>query len=171
MAIMPDWANADPDVTRFVFDQADKYLSTQLTAGIAADQRATFAAATFSGFSGAILAASVGYHAAQPDPSILLAGLVTGFAFFAAAACSFYAARPVDFNYPGNEPEKWYGCLADPLHESIGYETQNYSEAISENASILAANSGWLTAAFWAAALAPIAGVLVYVASSLFSPC
>ncbi|MER9006101.1 MULTISPECIES: hypothetical protein [unclassified Mesorhizobium] len=168
MPNVPDWENASDEVTRFVFDQADKYLSTQLTTGIAADQRATSAAATFSGFSGAILAASVGYYAAKPDLPLLLAGLAIGIAFGIAAGCSFYSARPVDFNYPGNEPEKWYGSLSDPLHESIGIEAQNYSAGIAENAIILAGNAKWLTIAFWAAAIAPLAGLALYAIANLF---
>lgn len=169
MATTPDWKNADPEVTRFVFGQADKYLSTQFAAGIAADQRATSAAATFSGFSGVIFAASLGYYAVRPELPILLAGLTTGLAFVAAAACSFYSARPVDFNYPGDEPEKWHGCLTDPLPESIGVEAENYSAGITENAGILGSNAKWLAAAFWAAAVAPVAGIVAYVAASLFS--
>ncbi|SIT59297.1 membrane hypothetical protein [Mesorhizobium prunaredense] len=169
MANLPDWKNASHEVTRFVFDQADKYLSTQITAGIAADQRATSAAATFSGFSGAILAASVGYYAAKPDLPMLSAGIATGIAFGIAAGCSFYSARPVDFNYPGNEPEKWYGSLSQPLDESIGIEAENYSAGIAENAEILAGNAMWLTVAFWAAAIAPLAGLALYGIASLFS--
>lgn len=164
----PDWEKTNPEVTRFVFEQADKYLSTQMTSGIAADQRATSAAATFSGFSGAILALTFGYFSTKPDIGILLAGLATGAAFVVAAGCSFYAARPVDFNYPGNDPANWYSSLSDPLTESIGVETENYSAAIADNGEILDRNAKWLVAAFWAAAIAPIAGVTIFLIASLF---
>jgi hypothetical protein len=166
----PNWEKTSPEVTNFVFEQATKYLSTQLTTGIAADQRATSAAATFSGFAGAILAAAIGYYSAKPDVAILLSGLVTGFAFVIAAGCSFYSARPVDFNYPGNDPTNWYNSLSDPIFESMGIEAENYSAAIADNEAILDNNAKWLMAAFWAAAIAPIAGVAVFLVTNLSCP-
>jgi hypothetical protein len=114
------------------------------------------------------LAAAIGYYSAKLDVGILLAGLVTGFAFVVAAGCSFYSARPIDFNYPGNDPVNWYGSLSDPLSESMGIEAENYSAAIADNEAILNDNAKWLMAAFWAAAIAPIAGVAVFLIANLF---
>ena len=163
-----DVENADPEVINFIFSQSEKYLSAQLTASIASDQRAIAISATFLGFCSAILAAALGYYAARTDTAILVSGLVSGVGFFLAAALGFYASRPVDFYFPGNQPENWYACLSDRLHDSIWGEVENYSEEIEYNQEIMDKNAKILIYSVVLAASAPIIGIVCYLAISLF---
>ena len=157
------WDSVKPEMLDFVFEQADKHLAAQLTMGIASDARAISIASIFIGFSGVIVAATTGYWAAIPSCLVLAVGISIGVTLFIAALCCFWAARPVDFYYPGNQPDNWYDVLSSDLTESKAFEIENYDQIISENAKILATNAKWLAAGFIAASLSPVIGVVVAI--------
>src|SRR5688572_13087690 len=122
----PNWSEVSENVIRQIFDQADKHLGAQLTAGLAADQRALSVAAIATGFASALYAAAIGYWSAKGDLAVLIAGLVSGSTMLAGALMCAWAARPVDFFFPGSQPDKWWDVATEPLSSLLGYETENY---------------------------------------------
>lgn len=160
-----EWKKVDSKVVDFVFHQAEKHLDAQLQSGIASDARAVSAASILVGLSGVIVAASLGYWVVKPEITILLSGLVSGFLFLLAAYQCFRAAKPIDFYFPGNQPNEWASCLSDPLKKSKGVEIENYQEMIAENHTALDRAADYLILGMRIAIATPFLSVLVYFAA------
>jgi hypothetical protein len=79
-----------------------------------------------------------------------------------AAYCFFHAAKPVDFYFPGNQPDEWYGCLSEPLLISKGVEIENYQSMIDDNATALERSATMLTRGINFAVLSPVGFFTVY---------
>lgn len=165
-----EWDKVDPLVTEFVLSQAEKYLQTQISTSIAGDQRALTSASIFTTLGGAILAAAIAYWTSERDLAVLIAGVLSGSAAVFGSILCLYAARPVDFYFPGSTPEAWESCLREPLGTSKGIEVENYQERIDYNEDVLARNAKALWWGARVAASSPALGVAVWGVITLSFP-
>lgn len=162
-----DWSNVDVEMARQILHQGETFLRAQLDAALASDQRAMTSASIFIGFATAVLGAGLAQFGSTSDyPLLIGASVGSGFMYWASICC-FISARPVDFYYPGNHPEKWWPVCRDDFAEVLCGETENYQEIIDANDSIIASNQTWLWRGIRAALVAPILGLIAWL---LLSP-
>ncbi|WP_414815684.1 hypothetical protein [Rhizobium sp. IY2] len=146
-----------------LLQQGETFLQAQFEAAIAADQRAMTMAAFFASVAAAIGAGAIAYWDKSGDLPILIAGLV-GSGLMAIGACiCLWAARPVDFFYPGTHPECWYSVLNRPLNEVLWGEAQNYQDNIEKNGTFLTQNSKALIYGASLSAVAPMVGIAAWL--------
>ncbi len=98
------------DVLAEVVREGELLLSSQLQAGIAADQRAL----TFAGFATTAAGAVFGLVIANPMPKdvlpptlVAVLGLTLATALLVAVVMAILSALPRQFFFPGNEPVNW----------------------------------------------------------------
>lgn len=158
-----DWTGVDLEVARHVCAQGETYLKAQQQSATAADQRATTMASILAVTSAALVAAAVNY-ATKVDGAALVAALfATAACLLAGAMSAFWAARPVDFAFPGNSPESYYTCLNSDLATVLGGEAENYNRHIEANNRLMGTNQWPVRIAMGLAVLAPLIGALVYL--------
>ena len=158
-----DWSDVDLETARQILHQGEVFLSAQLTAALAADQRAMTSASIFIGFAAVMLGASLAYWGEHKDVALFVAGLTGAVLMFSASVCCFLAARPRDFYYPGNHPNRWWNVCTERLAVLTAGETENYQEVIDANAGVIASNNKWLGRGIKAAVVAPILAFIVWL--------
>lgn len=161
-----DWDNVPLEMAQQILHQGEMYLSSQLQTAIASDQRSTTSASVFIGFAAALQAASVAYWSDDGQFAVVGGGLISSLFLLCGAFCYFHAARPVDFYFPGNLPEAWFGTRNQKLVAAIGGEAENYQFCIVHNEGILGGNADWYRLGSRFVLVAPIFGLLTF---SLFS--
>ena len=160
---MVDWANQPLEVIQHIHQQAVLYLDGQFRAALAADQRASTAGSVLVAASVALVAASLAFFSTAQETAVLVVGIMTAMVLLIGAGCCLWAARPVDFYSPGNEPASWWRETHTDLKESLGAECEVYQEMINENVTVLEDNGAWLTFGLRIAALSPVAGFFVWL--------
>lgn len=135
---------ANEDTLKEILRQAEAHLDTQLTAAIAADQRAY----TFAGLATAAAIVLIGgaYSlATTPVPNALLASVATVVAatLVGCAWSAVHSARSIDFGYSGSQPANWDEDIAcsKPLAHSLAEKCEHYNELIDQNREAMSANS------------------------------
>ena len=166
-----DWSNISDETCREIQRQGEVFLQDQLQTSIAADQRAMTSASIFIGFAGVILAAGFAHWSQHEVVEVLVSASFGSVFFLLASACGFYAARPVDFYYPGEHPEIWWAVRNAPIAELIGGETENQQSSISKNEAMISANHLWLKRGMILALLAPVAASVSFFLFSLGEVC
>src|SRR4051794_22851245 len=97
-----DWSNTTEAMAREIISRAEIYLQSQLQAGIAADQRAVTLAGMFIATATAIALGVLAVWSTTGDIPLLTSGIVSaGFLTIASGFC-MWAARPIDFFFPGS---------------------------------------------------------------------
>ena len=112
----------------------------------------------FIGFSAAIVGL-----ATQLGGGLLLPSLIAAALFLAAAVCAFWAARPVDFYYPGSHPRMWWPVKEARLAEVMGHESENLQLAINDNDKVLRVNRVALQLSMLLAESAPIGTAISWI--------
>jgi len=165
----PNWEDVSPEVTDFIFYQAERHIEAQLQSGIASDARAISAASTLAPIASVVFAGSFGYWITSSNLPLLVSGLSLGGALLISAYFCFKAAKPVDFYFPGNQPEEWYQCVHEPISESKGGEIENYQSMIEGNAMALERSADLLMRGINIAITSPIVFFFVYGVTYLIS--
>lgn len=163
-------ADVPLDTAQQILAQGERYLQSQLEVATASDQRATTVATFFGTMATAVIAGSMAYWDAKQDLPILLAGLVGASAMIAGACMCLWAARPVDFYFPGNHPAHWFPVATRPLSEILFGEAQNYQEHIEANDDALKENSKMVARGAALAVAAPLLAVATWLAVGLIHP-
>ncbi|MDK4730349.1 hypothetical protein [Rhizobium phaseoli] len=147
MALKDVLKTASPEVLNEILREAESRLAAQLTTAIAADARAM----TFLGFVATLAVASLGASLAVVASNGWLAciGIVVGGAFTAAGMFAFEAAKPIDFQAPGNDPSLWEADILASIsaHNAIAEQTAHYDEMLKENRAAMEASARSLTVA------------------------
>lgn len=155
----PSFASANPELVEEVIAQADARLQAQLTAALAADQRAmTFAGLLFAG-----IAALIGFAAAHSGALHNECGMVAvtlGFVVAAALAC--WSARPVKWHLVGNYPSSWDEDvrLSKRLPQTRAETAANYEEALQENERALQSAATFMRLSMTVGLVSAVAGVI-----------
>jgi hypothetical protein len=156
-------------MARQILAQGELYLGSQQTLAIAADQRATTAASILASAATAIAAAFIAFWDKDADKSALIGGIAAAALLMVAAIMAAYAARPTDFDSPGNHPVNWFDNRKENIVTMIGGEAESVQRRIERNAAIMAANQRCVTRAFIVAVSSPAVGLLIWVAVSNLS--
>ncbi|WP_164889921.1 hypothetical protein [Sinorhizobium medicae] len=158
------------DVAEKVLYQGELYLQAQFEAALASDQRAMTMAAFFASVAAAIAAGAIAYWDKSSELPILIAGL-SGSALMAVGACiCLWAARPVDFYFPGTHPKCWESVLHRPLSDVLWGEAQNYQDNIEKNAAFLEQNGKLLYRGANLSAASPLIAVAIWLLSASIYP-
>jgi hypothetical protein len=155
-----DWDGVKEPMARQILQQAETRLQAQLQAALASDARAMTVASVLITLATATTAAALAYWDKAGNLPILIGGLVAAAFMLAGAAFGVWAARPTDFYFPGNQPEKWIPIRKGNLIEALGGEAENQGQRIAINDELLVANAKALTRAALLAVAAPLAGVI-----------
>lgn len=102
---------ADLKMLAEIVREAESFIAAQLQSGIAADQSAVTFAGVLAAGTAALLAGQLALFDQGASAAIWVLGLVI-VAFGVAIIHAFLACRPVDFNYPGNNPKFWKEDIA-----------------------------------------------------------
>lgn len=125
--------DADPDLLDEILREAESRLNAQLTTAIAADARAM----TFLGFISAVAVAATGAGLAVfvDKPNLAILALFTAVGFIIAAFFAFEAARPIEFNFIGNDPASWKKDVENgvSVHQAKAEQVAFYDEMIKAN--------------------------------------
>lgn len=137
---------ASGDIVAEVMREAEVHLNAQLTAAIAADARANRFASYLAAAGAVAIGASYSLHTAS-NPHHLLTALaaLVGVALLSAAALALHSARPIDFEFAGNQPSMWAADVeaGKSLHASMSEMCAAYDEMIKSNRSAMEKNSKW----------------------------
>lgn len=144
-------------------------MQAQLQAALASDQRAVTMASIFATVAAAIVAGALAYWDKKDDAQVLVAALAAATPLTIGAVLGMWAARPIDFYFPGNQPEEWYGCRNGSLAEALGGEAENYQERIGLNAVALGANQRAVAMGAGLAVCAPIAAISAWLIAGAIS--
>jgi hypothetical protein len=161
-----DWTGVSEPMARQIMTQGETFLQAQLQAALAADQRATTMSSVFVTLSTAIAAGGIAFGQSVADQGIVTGSLVCSFALLIAAGFGAWAARPIDFYFPGNQPSQWYQGRKVALSKMLGGEAENYEARIEYNNGELAANQAAIYRGFWVGLVSPLLGVLVWAICS-----
>lgn len=149
------FVDADEATIAEVLREAESYLSAQLTAGIAADQRALSFISLLAASTAAIAA---GGGALLIGDGASIAVQVVAWTLFGTAAgllvSMWYAIRsamPAEFEFVGNTP---YGWIADvrakrPLKMSLAQQLAHYAGMIESNDLTLKSNARQMKKSVW----------------------
>jgi hypothetical protein len=151
-----DWLSVDEAVCREILAQGEKRLASQLSIALASDTRALTSAGIFFGVAVALCGFALNDIVNNKIAPLSVSALTAGALLFVSVWLLAYAARPVDFYVPGNEPKNWFLALELSLKELIGSETKHYDDMIAENENILRNNEIAVRNAFKIALAAPI---------------
>jgi hypothetical protein len=157
-----DYADAPDDMLAEIIREAEARLAAQLTVAIVADQRAM----TFAGLMLAAAAALTGTALGAGSAAALAVPVVlAGLGLFVAAALAVIAARPVDWDYVGNEPSAWIVDISPParLKPSTAAMADHYDGMIKGNEVTIAASAFWIRLSM----LSALASVAVALASAI----
>ena len=161
-----DWGGVSEKMARQILAQGELFLQTQITLAIAADQRAATAASILASAATAIAAAFIAFWDKTADKAASIGGMVAAAMLMIAAGMAAYAARPTDFESPGNHPAQWFGGRKANIVGMIGGEAESVQRRIAKNERILTANQRWLRRAFAAALAAPALALVAWLLAS-----
>lgn len=166
MSVSEALSKADDATLQEILREAESYLNAQLTAGIAADQRAV----AFAGMvaAGAVVLASGGVTVllgTTAPPALGWLGITASLVLLFAAFMAILAAMPGQFWYAGNTPSEWVSDVLDekPLAASLAEMAEYYSDQISSNKSILDRNGKQMRAAVWIAWGGLVGGAILMI--------
>jgi hypothetical protein len=149
------FVDADADTVAEVLREAESYLSAQLTAGIAADQRAMSLISLLAA-SAAAIAAGGGALLIGDSPSVITLAigwtlLMTSAGLLVAMWYAIKSAMPADFEFVGNTPAGW---LADvqakqSLQRSLSQQIKHYAGMIEANNTTMKRNAQEMRMSVW----------------------
>jgi CHASE3 domain sensor protein len=161
-----DYSAASVEVLGEIVRQAEARLQAQLTAAVAADQRAM----TFAGLMLAAAAAMIGaVLGASPEATITAPIFVTALGLFASAIFAIIAARPVGWDFVGNSPRSWVSSVAEgqPLQAALADMADFYAEMIEENENAIARAAFWIRVSMLGALISLLIGLVAAAARML----
>jgi hypothetical protein len=157
-----DYTAATDKMLAEIVREAEARLQAQLTAAIAADQRAM----TFAGLMVAAAAAMIGAAlGVSREADVTLPTIVTGLFLFAAAVLAVVAARPVAWDFTGNTPSAWVKSIADgdSLHTALSDMASFYAEMIEANEIAIANAAYWIRLSMGSALASLVIGFAVAI--------
>lgn len=163
---------ARPEVLDEIVGEAELFISEQLKAGLAADQRAVNTAVILAALLAAIVggtATLVSVHKVLPWHLGAVGVLVICLLF--ALVYALRAARPTSFSYCGNNPANWIPDIDQgrSLHESKAGQAAIYAQGIRLNIKCLDAAHSNLSLALRSAVTAVILFTAVEVVGGLLA--
>lgn len=156
-----DWRGTDEKMVREIYSQAQAFSQAQLQSALASDQRAMTFAAILVTLSAAGVAAAAALYEKLPHDALIGIG-VMAFTLLIAATFAAWAARPIDFFYPGSRPEEWYENRKEDFVEMLGGAAERTQTVIDENERFMDGNQEAIRAALILAIFSPIFGAVFW---------
>ncbi|HXG99519.1 MAG TPA: hypothetical protein VNI79_03775 [Sphingomicrobium sp.] len=156
-----DWTGTSEDMVREVLAQGEAFLQAQFQSALAADQRATTLASILVTISVAVFAGALAVWESVPDDALYAVSTIAAVLLLAAASAA-WAARPIDFWYPGMRPEQWYDGRNEKLVDMLGGASEDVQFRIDENETLMGGNQTAIRISFVLAILSPIIGFIVW---------
>lgn len=158
--------DADDETLKEIMRQAESYLGAQLSASIAADQRALAFASVLG--AAAIGISGGGFVLLLRSPPMLMLGwtcVATACGLLAAMALANLSAMPAEFWFAGNSPDRWASDVQSqrPLKGCLSSQLTHYTEMIADNNMLIRSNCHNMSAAIWIAWLTLAAGGAVAI--------
>jgi hypothetical protein len=153
------YAAAPKGVLEEIIREAEARLEAQLTAAVAADQRAMTFAGLMLAAAGAMIGAALG---ASPDGPLTASVFVTALGLFISAVLAVLAARPVVWNFVGNTPASWLKGLNEDtsLKVSLAQMADFYAEMIEENETAFSGAAFWIRLSMGSALASLLLGLI-----------
>lgn len=154
MAGSPDFSKVSLSTLQEIVRQAEVYLGAQLTASIAADQRAIAFASALAAAAVVLVGAGLALLIAEkPNPELGWTAISTAVGFLVAMAFANFSAMPAVFWFAGNSPERWNDDVhsKQSLQVSLAQQLSHYSDMIADNDRLMRRNSRQMLAAIWIA--------------------
>jgi hypothetical protein len=144
-------AKAEEKTLQEILRQAGSYLSAQLTAGIAADQRALAFIGVIATASALVAAASIAVMQTGSDLWLAYIGVVVTIGFLVAMRFAMRSAMPTKFWYVGNSPDQWLSDVQEnkTWTRSCAEQAASYADMIADNSKLLKENSASMRTAIW----------------------
>lgn len=161
-----DYSAAPVEVLGEIIREAEARLQAQLTAAVAADQRAM----TFAGLMLAAAAAMIGaVLGASPDATITVPIFATALGLFGSSILAAIGARPVQWDFVGNSPRSWVSSVANgqSLQAGLADMADFYADMIDDNETAIARAAFWIRLSMCGALIALLIG-LVAAADRMF---
>jgi hypothetical protein len=157
------YKSKDVELLRGIVASAEKRLEAQLTAALAADQRAL----VLAGFLITVIVALIGASAAllltgHGHLGLATTALVCAVLFLVALGLTVFAARPAEWNYPGTRPELWRKDIAAKKDEDLRLAElcADLQRKIGENAGLMSRNGALIVMALSIVGMALLIGGL-----------
>jgi hypothetical protein len=148
------FAEADEGTLQEILREAESYLNAQLTAAIAADQRA-IAFASLLGAAAVVIAGGGGalLLSERPNPALGWTCMAIVGTFLVAMAFANLAAMPSKFWFAGNSPAGWLEDVRAqrPLRASLAEQLVHYADMIADNDKLMRRNGTQMKVAVWIA--------------------
>lgn len=157
----------DLDLLREIVASADVRLQAQLTASLAADQRALVLAGFLVAVIAALVSGAVALFLQVPRQGYLAwAAIGTALGLFVSLLLTVYAARPVSWGYPGTRPQAWLRDIVSKKDAAsrLSELAADYERRGRDNAALMARHGQCILAALIVAAVSILLGgaTLVY---------
>lgn len=171
MNISETLVHADKETLHEIIREAESYLSSQLTAGIAADQRAIAFAGLLSAAAVVLVSGALTVLLGTTAHSALgWIGLACAIGLLVAVFLANMTAMPADFWYPGNSPAQWVNDIREKkvFLTCLAEQAQHYAEQIDDNKKLLDRNGKGMQRAVWLAWGVLMLGAALSAISVLF---
>jgi hypothetical protein len=170
-----EFENASVEMLAEINREAEAYLAAQLTAGIAADQRAMSfigliaASATALGTGAGVLLLGREPSAIEAFIGVVLLSMAAGLLWSMRLAAS--SAKPSRWEYAGNSPENWRADIAacTDFHCAYAQQTEHYIQSIPTNKEVLDQNAKLMACAIRFAWLTLTLGGVIAVIALAFN--
>ncbi len=156
-----DWTGTTEPMVRDILMQGETFLQAQFQSALAADQRATTLAGILVTLSTAVFAAAIATWEQVPADALYGMSAMAGI-LLVAGAFAAWAARPIDFWFPGSRPEQWYDGKLEKCVDMLGGAAELTQSSIDENEAFMVGNQTAVRISFVLALLSPIAGLAVW---------
>lgn len=156
-----DWTGTSEHMARAILAQGEAFLQAQFQSALASDQRATTLASILVTVSAAVFAGALAIWDDIPDAALYGMSIMAGF-LLVAAACAAWAARPIDFWFPGMRPEQWFDGRKQAIVDMLGGAAEDVQTRIDENEAFMSGNQTAVRASFVLALLSPLAGLAIW---------
>lgn len=160
----PSLESATSEYIDEIIRQAELRLEAQLSAALAADQRAmTFAGLLFAGIAVLMGGGGISISSTYFQPALIFC---IGFAL--AAGCASWSARPAKWHYVGNFPASWNDDLSEGISfaESRRETATHFQEMLELNERALTRASRWMRASMILAISSVVFGLLMVACAS-----
>lgn len=137
------FSTTDQDLLLEIQSAAEQRLNAQLTAGLAADQRALVFAGLLAVAAAAVTGTTVSTWSSEATDFLKGLTLFASFGLIAAMSFAIYAARPTSWYYPGGLPENWLDDISQKKQKLVRLQelVADYNFRIVSNEDLMSRNA------------------------------
>jgi hypothetical protein len=157
------FANADKETLTELMRQAEVQLSAQLTAAIAADQRAMSFVSLMAASTVVLVGGGIALITAdKPNMGLSWVAMIVACCFLASMLLAIWSARSIKWLYAGSQPENWQEDITagTGLEHGLREQLENYDSRINKNRGRMEDCARYVGRALWVAWWGLLFGVI-----------